>query len=193
MSRKMKVLSMFLAFVITTFLFTSSVYADTSNTTVTGTIQPTIITFTISLSVSFTINPNGATPATRFIAPNIAVQNGCNAPIKVEVSNFVSAGGSPHVFTDVLPAEFTNWDNLGRTDSEGKIALALKATTPAEWKNLVSATNVYAKTIQLGTPILIGEVDPATTAHLTLDASHGLTFGSTLTSTYLVTWLISLA
>ena len=160
---------------------------------ITGTIQPTLVQFTVPTDTSFSINPNVAY-SSQFQAPTFQLSNNSNAPLQLEISNIVNDPSSTHNFTDLLPGDVTDWTKLNKTDSENKLALAIKSVNPSEYRTLTQTTDLYAKDVQsAGTPVLIGEIDPNSSVTMGLDASHGSAFGSQIVTKYKVTFVFSLA
>lgn len=190
LKKKVTALVTVLAVLMISFM---STFAETGSTTITGEIQPTVVTFTVPTSTSFALNPNGATEAERFIAPNFTLTNTSSAPLKVEVNSFASDVSSAHIFTEKLPDAYTDeeWAKLGRIKSESEIALGTIATTPAEWRTLIKSDALY--TPQVATPVTIGEFDPSTSVNFTLTAKHGNAFSSALTTKFQIVFLFSLA
>jgi len=167
---------------------------STGNLIITGTITATQVKFTVPTDTSFIINPNEGVVSNRFIAPNFMVSNECNAPLKLEIQELSNDTTSEHNFTDLLPGEISDWSKLNKTDSESKIALAIKSVNPNEYRTLAQNSNLYAKQVQQSAmPVLIGEINPNSSVTMGLEANHGLSFGAVLTTKYKVVYLFSLA
>lgn len=195
-----------------------------------GSITPTVVSFTVPMETTFTIDPNQEA-GQQFIAPNFNISNDSNSPLTVGVLSFAqtakagtteSGGDSGDVryanFTDVNPDEISNWGELGRSDSETYLALALnllptlgESETNEPWlvdpqtgttldtvayQLKTSEANdgmVYAKEVQTSTAgVLLGVVAPHQNRYLTLSASHGLAFPEAIKSQYNVTFVFNL-
>jgi len=168
---------------------------DGSDTTINGDIEATVLTFSTPLNTTFVLNPNGGDEASRFISPDIIIENKCNAPIILEVNKFENSVDSPNDFTDVLPSTYSDsqWNKLNKANSGSQIALAIKVKDPLEWRNVALIGNLYAKAVQTTGTIKIGELNPNTSTKLVMECKHGNSFESTLTSKYTITWLLSIA
>ncbi|MGF7058702.1 hypothetical protein [Brassicibacter mesophilus] len=162
---------------------------------VNGDIQATVLNVTVPISTAFVINPNGATPEERFIAPDFTVSSGTNAPLKVSVSSLEQALDTQYSFTDVLPTQFTDeeWEKLNKIDSSTYLALALKTKDNAEWRSLTQTDPLYVKEVlDVGQAVEIGSLDPNSSATFTLEAKHGNAFDSAIQSKYSITFVFEL-
>ena len=149
----------------------------TGNTTITGNFQATIIDVTIT-NGSYSVNPNGATPAERFTGTGISITNNSTAPITSSITSFSKAADSPYMgFNDVLPDTYTDvqWQKMDKAGSESNLALAIVAKEPAEWRKLVKSTAVWAKEVQdSGSSIYLGDIDSKVTVHFDYNSKFGL-------------------
>ena len=170
---------------LSTYNNTSIIKTDTV-TEIVGTIQPIIITFTVPTDVGFTFNPNAKTPEESFVSTEFSLTNGCNAPLKLSISNFTTAPEALHIFTDVAPDLYTTeeWAKLNKTDSESKIALGiLKQGSP-------ESEAVYV--VDVTEPIDVGEIKPYEDINFTFIAKHGNAFSKQITTEYKITWVLEL-
>ena len=156
----------------------------TGNTTITGNFQATIIDVTIT-NGSYSVNPNGATPAERFTGTGISITNNSTAPITSSITSFAKAADSPYMgFNDVLPDTYTDaqWEKLGKNETATNLALAVAAKEPAEWRKLVRSTAVWAKEVQdSGSPVYVGDIDSKVTVHFDYNSKFGLALDSAKT------------
>lgn len=173
-------------------LFSNTAFAQTKATEVTGNTQSSIINVNIPTSATFTINPNGKTPETRFIAPDLKIQNNSTMPVTISLSKLDNKTGSSNMFTEVGAADKV-WAELGVTNSAKFIYLALAAKNNAEagymtgktWGAEKSAVAVKAGTIECASIVPNGEIT------LNFKCEHGRAFESAIQTTYDLTFIVS--
>lgn len=164
-------------------------------TQVTGTITPTVISFTIPTSTTFTLDPNLA-EGLRFVTTGFTVTNNATAPLTVSVESFAQKAGAGHLFNDVAKDIYTTeqWNKLGKGDSESKIALGLKTVDPLQWGSLLKTDPLYVTdSIAAGAAVEIGVINPSEAVDFTFEASHGNSFSEEITAEYIISWIFGLA
>lgn len=169
-------------------------FADDGTVVVTGTINATVVSFSVPAATTFVLNPNGLTAETSFISPDFIVGNTSTAPLAVSVSALEIDPTSTHIFTDVDPTVYTDdeWLKLTKTDAESKIALAVVAKNAGEWGTLLNADPIYAKTVQAGV-VNVGVLNPGASATLLFSAKHGKAFSAPYVCKYRLVFTFTLA
>lgn len=149
-----------------------------------GYVQAIDVKATVTLAAYFVINPNAA-EGSQFIAPDITVANGCNAPLKFAATSFVSTGDAP----DVVNEASETWATIGRADTLSKIAIGLKPTAGG---SAFTATFFDAEGSQA--PIeLFPSVAGGSSDKFTLDSKFGLAWGEAKAMKYAMTMLVEIA
>lgn len=170
----------------------------TGDTIVTGTITPTVVSFTIPTSTSFTLDPNQEI-GERFVSTGFSVTNNATAPLTVSVDSFAQKAEQDHFFTDVEPDKYGEWGNLGKTISESEIALGLKIDDSSQWSSVTREATLYvvdsieADAADADAAIEIGVINPNQTVDFNFEASHGNSFSEEITSEYVISWIFGLA
>lgn len=180
-----KVLPLLLASSMLVNMCSSVAYAD-SDTIINGTIKASTIDISASGTATYTIDEK------TLISDTLQVLNNANFPVSIAVADVTKTSGT---IEDVLPSAVgtqDDWFNLGRKDSESKIALGLKHTGGDYLEEFTSDT-VYFKNIQDSTdPISLGAIAANTNAEYEIDGFHGLAFSSEISEQYKITWDIGL-
>lgn len=191
MKNAKKILAVLLAVSISLALSLSGFAATEGETTVTGTVQATVVSFTVPADTGFQLNPNGKTPAEMFVSSEFEIVNESAAPIRIDVSAFSRSGG--HEFTDVAPTTHTDeeWESLSRTASESKIALALTVADAEDWASLTQTTPLYV--VDVTSTKTIGVLNPGAEGTFKFTAKHGRAFGSALSTEYKIVFVCALA
>ena len=170
-------------------LMSTSIFAQSGVTEVTGTIQASILDVDIPTVASFTINPNGPT----FTSPDMIITNNSTFPVTLSLSSFDNQVDSENQFTEVGIAD-KDWDNLGISESSKYIYLAIGAKDSyedgyiinREWLNDVSAVEVQAAQVECGS------VAPMSDITLNFKGEYGKAFQQTITTTYDLMFLVSI-
>lgn len=167
----------------------------TTDMTINGEVQATVVSFTVPQSISFVLNPNGETSEERFISPQFTIENSSNAPIDVFISKLDNALDSSHSFINVESTKYSldEWFKLDKTTSMKEIALGIQTLNNEEWRNSAPVNPIlYAETINKSEePINIGVLNPNSQASFKLIANHGNAF-TALSSKYVSTFIFSL-
>lgn len=150
--------------------------AEGGNSTVVieGNISPTLLTANITLSSAFSILPNEADKAKRFVTPEISVENTSTVPINVKMLSFKPTADAPQI---VKQDTYTDqqWERLGLADSKSKIALGLTSGIDTDfWLKLVSEDQSQA----------LKHLYAGESFKTKLQAKHGLTWDQSYTYIY---------
>ncbi len=175
-------------FIIAT-LMSTSVFAQTSLTEVTGSIEASILDVDIPTVASFTINPNEPD----FVSPDLIITNNSTMPVTLSLTGFDNKVDSENQFTEVGANE-KDWDNLGINESKHYIYLAIGAKDSyeegyiinKEWLNDVSALTVQSSTIECAS------IAPGRNVTLNFRANYGRAYEEAFTTTYDLIFLISI-
>ena len=160
------------------------VYAD-SDTEINGTVRASTIDVSASGTSTYTINGKALTSDT------IGIVNNSNFPISVGV---VKAEKTIGTLLDVLPQSVGNkqdWFNLGRKDSNSKIALGLKHTS-GDYLEEDEPDILYFKEVQDEGTLPLGSVAAKGNLGYEINGFYGLAFSSDVSEQYKITWDISL-
>ncbi len=166
----------------------------TASTTVNGSISASIISVSVPASLAFTIDPNDPSGDQ---ASKAVIQSNTNAPIEISINgggdSFKQSASSSWKPTDYLPDEL-NWEKLGRADSENSLALGLLVCNPTQWRVLSLTDVLWVKELANMTgSVVIGQLDPNTSAEFTFQTYHGNSFSEAKVCAYNIIWLFSLA
>ena len=160
--------------------------AADSNTLINGTVEASKIDISASGTTTYTINGKTLT------SDSIGVLNNSNFPISIGVAKVEKTIGT---LADVLPDSVGDeeaWFNLGRKDSNSKIALGLKHTSGDYLEEITSGTLYFKQVQDSSKSIGLGAVEAKGSVNYEIDGFHGLSFSSDITEQYKITWDISL-
>lgn len=163
--------------------------ANEANLTVTGDVQPMIVSVDVPTHLNFSIDPNSKTQM--FVSPEFNVVNESSAPLRLSLLSFEQENS---LLVDVLPTKYTDaeWNNLDSSKSN-QIAIGVQSVSRVgDWLNLVDGGLLYAKEIQDGTKSWLGDLNPNSTVTLQFTAKHGLAFQTALNPVYKITFLFDL-
>lgn len=191
---------------ISLFLFTmiimnslggSALYAKaastTASTTVNGSISASLINVSVPTSLAFTVDPNNESAT---YSSEAIIKNNTNAPITISLSgggeSFKQATSSAWKPSDYLPGD-RNWDQLGKADSEGSLALGLIAKDALQWRVLSRTTTLWVKELRnTSGAVVLGDLNPHTSANITFQILHGNAFSEAKSCVYNIVWSFSL-
>jgi hypothetical protein len=169
--------------------------ADTTGkTVVNGTISATILNISVPTALVFTVDPNNT--GTKYIASMADIKNDSNAPITVAIgagsANFAQSADSNWKPADYLPTAF-NWESLGKIESENALALGVKIKDTSEWRQVTRSETLWVlEQNKMATDVVFGDLDPHSTASVTLEVYHGNAFSEAKTCQYNIIWSFSL-
>lgn len=161
------------------------------DTLVNGSIQPTLVSFTVPTALSFEINPN-LEAGEQFIAPSFTLSNDSSSPLTISVSTFEET--SAYDFIDVLGSKYSDaeWAKLGVNESN-QLALGVSLDTPDEWLEQAQAETLHAVTVQTAdASVKLGTTKPHSSVGLTFVGKHGAAFKEAMTPTYQMTFIFNL-
>ena len=161
------------------------VSADAS-TEINGNIKSASIDISASSTANYIINGKTITSDT------IGILNNSNFPISIGVANVEKTIGN---LEDVLPESVgtqEQWFNLGKKDSESKIALGLKHTG-GDYLDEFTSDTLYFKNVQDATDSIgLGALASKGNVEYQIDGFYGLAFSSDISEQYKITWEIGL-
>lgn len=161
------------------------VSADAS-TEINGSIKSASIDISASSTANYIINGKTITSDT------IGILNNSNFPISIGVANVEKTIGN---LEDVLPESVgtqEQWFNLGKKDSESKIALGLKHTG-GDYLDEFTSDTLYFKNVQDATDSIgLGALASKGNVEYQIDGFYGLAFSSDISEQYKITWEIGL-
>ena len=171
-------------------LLTGSSSVKATETTVVGTVEPTLINVSAPAKVIFSINPN--LTEEQFKSSDIKIVNNTSSPIIVklakEKNNFSVTSESNWKPVSTLPSEL-NWNKLGTKKSESYIALGLNLS--GNWVKTYQTKTFYAAEYK-DQEVILGEVEGYSTSNIKLAAHHGFAFREKKECTYRIVWSFAL-
>ena len=178
-----KVISIALSYVLLSFTLLGSGLNNQKNamaftdeqTTIEGTVLPSIINVSVPTKIAFSIDPNTKV----FNSSNIEIINNSNAPIQVLIrkgsNNFTLTNDSPWKPENVMP-EDQNWEKLNTKNSENYIALGIKITGD-NWREIHKSNALYVKEQNsMLNDVLFGSINGNSSANMEMVCSYGLAF-----------------
>jgi hypothetical protein len=148
-----------------------------STVDVVGEVRSTTLVVTVPTSLSFVIDPNSATVFTSVPA---TVVNGTKAPIDFKVLGVTSDTGTDTKVIANTAYTDAEWLALGKADTSTKIALGVKEVQGAS--TIWSAAEVADTTPSTVAGTM--KLDPSGSKSISVDARHGLAWGSAKTLNY---------
>lgn len=183
---KHKILPFLLVSSVILNIFSPIVYAADSSTIINGTTKASTIDVSASGTANYTINGKSITSDT------IGIINNSNFPISIGVAKVEKTLGN---LLDVLPELIGNkydWYNLGKTESNSKIALGLKHTG-GDYLEEFTLDTLFFKNVQDSTESIgLGALASKGNAEYQIDGFHGLAFSSDISEQYKITWDIGI-
>ncbi len=163
-------------------MFGSVAYAADSDTVVNGTVKASTIDISASGTANYTIDKKTLTSDT------IGIINNSNFPISVGVAKVEKTLGN---LSDVLPELIGNkydWYNLGRAESNSKIALGLKHTGGTYLEKTEPDTLYFKKVQDSSSALTLGALASKGSLNYEISGYHGLAFNSDVSEEYKITW-----
>lgn len=170
--------------------------SSSTQTTVTGNVEASIIKVSVPSNVLFSINPNAEGSELKFAGSKIAINNEGNAPVEVKIKtgeqNFTLIDSSSWKPINTSPEAF-NWGELGSAESESYIALGLYVDG-GEWKKIKRSKPLYVQQHNTSSSdIILGDIKSKSIAYMSLDCKHGMSFTKKRQCVYRIIWTFSLA
>ena len=136
-------LAMILSLSTTAFADETPVSEDESVVEVVVMVEPLDLKATVTLSSYFQINPN-AEEGEMFVSPVLTASNQTPAPLRFSIVSMAPADGNSPAL--VAPDRFSDWTNLGKSDTKANIALGFKnpASDPTLPSSLVEGAPAWS-------------------------------------------------
>ena len=146
-----------------------------------GDIQATIASVMVPTApLSFVLNPNNE-PNRQFIASEFSITNNSQAPLTVELKEFVQ---TTKVLNDVAPDHYAEWKDLTREESKS-IALGLVPRPSENWLSFNPGVYYVAETANA----TLGRIRSQATVDFGFRALHGQAFESLPNPQYRLTFV----
>ena len=92
---------------------------------ISGVVEPSMVSAEVALNACFVINPNAINPGSRFISPVIRVKNTSSMPVVISILSCRAAGNAPKIVDPDL-FRLDQWAKLGSADSKRFISLGMQ-------------------------------------------------------------------
>ncbi len=159
-------------------IFNAINQADVS---VVGEVKATIASVTLPTApLSFVLDPNKE-PSQQFIASEFSLTNESQAPLTIELKEFVQ---TTDIFNDVTPDYYDEWENLTKEESKN-IALGLVPRESESWLTFNPGVYYVAKTSNE----VLGRVKSQSTVDFSFTALHGQAFDQLPNPQYRLTFV----
>lgn len=159
-------------------IFNAINQADVS---VVGEVKATIASVTLPTApLSFVLDPNKE-PSQQFIASEFSLTNESQAPLTIELKEFVQ---TTDIFNDVTPDYYDEWKNLTKEESKN-IALGLVPRESESWLTFNPGVYYVAKTSNE----VLGRVKSQSTVDFSFTALHGQAFDQLPNPQYRLTFV----
>lgn len=146
-----------------------------------GTIDATIASVTVPTApLTFRLNPN-LEPDQQFIASEFSLTNAGQAPLTIELKEFIQI---TDVLNDVAPDYYDEWNNLTKEESK-QIALGLVPQASESWLTFHPGTYYVAETSN----VVLGRVKSQSTVDFKFTALHGQAFDQLPNPQYRLTFV----
>ena len=143
-----------------------------------------VISVTHPVCISYSIDPNSATP---FTAQDIPITNNSAISVKVSIQSLNAVAGGTLLLNDILPTKYADWSKLTASQTKSDLALGVSVketvTGVGNWSSINTTNMIYSANLSGKT--LLGILSPnGARGTLNLTAKYGLAWDQNYTAAH---------